>query len=228
MDILRRSLARYPTLFRTIRAAYRMARPALRPFTARAELRRWRLAGRPSPPPHIVKQEMVARMGKRFSLSTLVETGTFRGEMIAAQLRRFERIISIELHPGLHEAARRRFEGRPNVMLVQGDSAIVLPTLLPTLAEPALFWLDGHYSGEGTASGDAATPIIDEVRAILLQQTEHCFLIDDARLFGTDPAYPAIEELRSICLTGRPDWDFIVAADIIRFHPHTAEDLGVD
>jgi len=44
-------------------------------------------------------------------------------------------------------------------------------------------------------------------------------LIDDAREFGVDPAYPTIEELRQMVAAQRPHLRLSVDADIIRIHP---------
>ena len=54
-----------------------------------------------------------------------------------------------------------------------------------------LFWLDGHYSGEGTGGCDEVCPIIAELRLIAQsKRKDHCILIDDARLFIGEDGYP--------------------------------------
>ncbi len=49
----------------------------------------WILRGRPERSPHLLKQKTVREYGERFGLKTLVETGTYYGEMVAAMKRRF-------------------------------------------------------------------------------------------------------------------------------------------
>ncbi len=51
---------------------------------SRWSMARWERAGRPVPPPNAVKQQVVRQTSIAFGLTTLVETGTFRGDMIRA------------------------------------------------------------------------------------------------------------------------------------------------
>ena len=69
----------------------------------------WKLRGEPRRIPHLVKQRAVLDYAQAFGLTTLIETGTYYGEMIAAMAQRFRRIYSIELDPRLAELARKRF-----------------------------------------------------------------------------------------------------------------------
>ncbi|UXY15607.1 hypothetical protein N8I74_00910 [Chitiniphilus purpureus] len=181
------------------------------------ELADWKSQGRPVPPPHIVKQQTIRQFAERYGLDILVETGTYRGDMIAAMRPWFKKIYSIELSPELHLQAQLRFSDDPAISLIQGDSADELGKLLDHLGGPALFWLDGHYSGGVTARGSADTPILGELTH-LLNQTEHrhVVLIDDARCFGDDPAYPTQAELFTFIRSHRPDAVIDVVDDIIR------------
>jgi hypothetical protein len=199
--------------------AYRAARRGRREARALAA---WEEAGRPIPPPSAVKQCIVRDFARRFRLRTLVETGTYLGDMVDAMRHSFDRIVSIELDPALHERARARFAGRGRVKLLQGDSGRVLPEVLRTLREPALFWLDGHYSGGCTARGDKDTPVVAECAAVLAHPVAgHVLLIDDARCFDGSHDYPTVEELRRL-VGGGGDVAFDVAADMIRVHRRAA------
>ncbi|MBK9090349.1 MAG: hypothetical protein IPL90_15370 [Holophagales bacterium] len=150
-------------------------------------------------------------------IRTLVETGTFYGDMIEAVRGHFDTIVSIELSPRLHALALRRFAGAVDVRLVLGDSSIELPHVLEGLSTPAIFWLDGHYSGNGTARGDEDTPIRRELAAIVCHPVEeHLVLVDDARLFGSDRAYPCIAEMERLVRVSRPGWVVVVSEDILR------------
>src|SRR5579862_1202790 len=126
----------------------------------------WRKAGALLPPPHIFKQQVVREYGARFGLRTLVETGTYKGDMVQGVERHFAEIHSIELGRELFEEARARFAGLGHIHLHHGDSATVLPELLKTVHSPALFWLDGHFSQGITARGGKDTPIVEELGAI--------------------------------------------------------------
>jgi hypothetical protein len=184
------------------------------------EVRDWQAAGRPVPPPHSVKQRVLREYAAAYRLRVFVETGTYFGDMVAAMLGRFDEIYSIELSGQLHEHARERFRGRPHVHLFLGDSARLLPGILDRLPGPALFWLDGHYSGDITARGDRETPILDELDHIYSRPARgHVVVIDDARCFGVDPAYPARAEVEALVRRRRADVDIVTDADSIRITP---------
>jgi hypothetical protein len=161
------------------------------------KIRQWEREGAPIPPPHQVKQRTIANVQRQTGYSTLVETGTFRGDMIAAQLPRFKKLYSIELSKTLYEEACNRFKGKKKVKLVCGDSGQKLSEIVQTLEQPAIFWLDGHYSYGRTAKGKTNCPIFEELEAIYKNALcPHCILIDDARLFNGTDEYPGIDELR--------------------------------
>jgi hypothetical protein len=190
------------------------------------ELRRhvlpWRLAGRPVPPPVPVKERAIREYGKRFNICTLVETGTFRGDMVDAMKDRFDEIYTIELDLILHENAARRFADFSHIRVIHGDSTEQLPGLLDRLIEPCVFWLDAHYSllGETTASGELNTPIVAELKAILTHhERRHVILVDDARHFTGSNDYPTLAWIREFVGTQRPDLELEVRDDIIRICP---------
>src|SRR5262245_43262543 len=98
-----------------------MIRKWLRARRDRRTLEEWERRGRPVPPPHIVKQRVLREYAERYGLRTLVETGTYRGDMIEAMRPVFEKIVSIELGQDLFAAARKRFKRVAHVELIQGD-----------------------------------------------------------------------------------------------------------
>jgi hypothetical protein len=158
--------------------------------------RRWIAAGKVGPPPPLRKQEIVRSTGHQFGVTTLIETGTFEGKMVEAVERDFDRIFTIELDPSLGAEAAKRFRDRPHITVLQGDSGQLLPRVLAELAEPAVFWLDAHYSGGQTARGPTDTPIMHELSAIVEHRLhrEHVLLIDDAREFSGG-TYPTLESM---------------------------------
>ena len=104
--------------------------------------------------------------------------GTYQGDMVAAMLPVFRRIVTIELDPELARAAVRRFHDRPEVEVVQGDAGRVLDDVLARIDERCAFWLDGHYSGPGTALGSRPTPILAELAAIARhRRRDHLILL---------------------------------------------------
>jgi hypothetical protein len=181
--------------------------------------RAWRRAGRIPPPPPILKQDLVRRYGRQWKLERFVETGTYRGDMVAATRDQFTEVVSMEIDPVLHRFACRRHMDHQNVRLLMGDSAELLPTIVARLREPALFWLDAHYSGEDTGRSRVDTPIETELSTILAPgQHDHVILIDDAHEFDGTGDYPSLEEVKTVVAALRPGWICVVEANIIRIH----------
>lgn len=175
----------------------------------------WEKSGKPSPPPHAVKVRTVETFQQKTNIKTLVETGTFMGDMILSQLHNFDQIYSIELSEKFWKQAKELFKDQSHVHLLQGDSGVKMQELVDTLAEPAIFWLDGHYSGEGTAKGEKLSPIYGELKAIFSSSLQHCLLIDDARLFNGTEDYPTLEELKTFILENRSNATIQIEADTI-------------
>lgn len=182
-------------------------------------LREWEKEGRPPPPPHIIKERVIADYARRFRTSIFVESGTYLGQTVDAVKRSFEKIFSIEFDPTLYSQAKRLFSVYDHISIIQGDSGEVLQEILPTINQPCLFWLDGHYSGGVTGKASLETPVKKELEHILNHpQTGHVILIDDARCFTGANDYPTVNELGEIIRGKRPDWVLSVENDIIRIH----------
>ncbi|WP_343702447.1 hypothetical protein [Chitinophaga sp.] len=181
-----------------------------------ATYQHWLEQGKPLPVPHIAKQKTIREYKDRYGIKTLVETGTYLGDMVAAQLPHFSRILSVELSEELYKRARIRFRRNPEVELYQGDSGKVLHTVAPRLKEPAIFWLDGHYSAGITAKGDLICPIYAELDAILPLPVPHVLLIDDAQDFTGQYDYPTLEELTDYIKKKNPAYQVEVKDYVIR------------
>lgn len=185
-----------------------------------AEIAKWEEQGKPAPPPHVIKQQVLREYARSYRLRTLVETGTFYGDMVEALRAEFDHIYSVELSQDLYEKAVKRFKGAHNVEIIHGDSGGEVGKLMDRIKQPILFWLDGHYSGGVTARGDRDTPVYEELHHILkFGQMGHVIIIDDARLFGTNPAYPSVTELSEFIKSRVPDVNIIVQDDSIRITP---------
>jgi len=184
------------------------------------EFRNWEREGKPDPPPHIVKQEVLKTYAEEFGLTILVETGTFYGDMIEAMKPHFNSLYSIELSRELYEEAQNRFRGEGKIELIHGNSGIRLGDVISKIDKPALFWLDGHYSSGITARGEKDTPIYEELEHILNNpDNKHVIIIDDARCFGTEPGYPTVEELKGFIKSRNPAVNIVVQEDSIRITP---------
>jgi len=176
----------------------------------------WEKNGRPVPPPHVVKEKVICEYQKNSQYDIFVETGTYLGEMVKAQMDNFKEIISIELDAKLYIKAVKKFNKYGYIKILNGDSGKVLREIVPTLKENAIFWLDGHYSGGITARGDKDCPIFEELESILKSKLNHIVLIDDARLFNGEGDYPTIKKLNDFVLSYKKKSKIEVKDDITR------------
>jgi hypothetical protein len=181
--------------------------------------RAWEKLGRPSPPPHIIKEELIRDYAKTFNTNVLIETGTYLGDMVQAMKKSFTRVISFELDQTLASQAQNRFANDNHIEIIQGDSGKLLDEHLASINETCLFWLDGHYSGGITAKGALETPIKNELIAVLSHRVDgHVILIDDARCFTGENDYPSLDELKNFVAARKPNHKFSVEHDVIRIH----------
>ena len=184
------------------------------------DLFRWIESGKEGLTPHPIKQTTIREYARRFQINIFIETGTFYGEMIFAMRDTFSEIISIELSSPLYKRAVKKFRRYSHITIYQGDSTHILPEVIAGLKEPALFWLDGHYSAGISAKGAATTPIQQELNAIFSHPIgDHVILIDDARCFIGQDDYPRLDILKQSVFEKRPEFIFDANEDIIRIHP---------
>jgi hypothetical protein len=168
------------------------------------------------PLPVPTKIALVSYVQRTFKYPALVETGTFRGDMPHGTKDLFETIHTIELGPEFASRAAKLFAMAPHITVHKGDSSLVLRQLLPTITTPCVFWLDAHYSGGSTSRGQTDTPVLGELAAIADHAVRpHVILIDDARVFGTDDAFPTLELVFARLRDIDASFQIGVAADVI-------------
>jgi hypothetical protein len=154
----------------------------------------WLLTGSRAPDNHVHKKRRISEIAKKYNCQTLIETGTFYGQMVNFAKNRFDLVKSIELFEPLYELNRAAFSRNKNVEILQGNSTERLAEAISKSKGRILFWLDGHYSGDGTGCGDDISPIITELKVISeALRRDNCILIDDARLFTGTGGYPSYE-----------------------------------
>ncbi|HPM02958.1 MAG TPA: hypothetical protein PK816_12460 [Candidatus Cloacimonadota bacterium] len=191
---------------------------SLKHWRQKHQIYEWVKSGCPVPPPHLVKQGTISDYQQKYGYTILIETGTYMGDMVEAQKRRFKKIISIELGADLFENAKKRFRNDRNVLIVKGDSGKVLPKILLDIDSPAIFWLDGHYSAGVTSKGDKECPIFEELDSIFnSKEFNHILLIDDARCFIGEGDYPTIDQLTEYVRSKNENYKVEVKNDIIRY-----------
>jgi hypothetical protein len=151
--------------------------------------------------PHEVKIYVVQTLAQKYGADIFVETGTAHGAMTRGVQSLFNEVYTIEMMKSYHDVAKKNLAEFKHVTCLLGDSAKVLAQVVPKLNGPALFFLDAHYSGPGTARGDLDTPIVRELE-IIAEFTDYSpvVVIDDARLFAGEEYhsedfadYPSLE-----------------------------------
>jgi hypothetical protein len=186
-------------------------------YSVTVSINEWQQNGCPIPPPHEVKQITIKEYQKLSGFTTFVETGTYLGEMVDAQIKNFRNIISVELGMELFKKAQVKYANENSVTIIQGDSGEELPKIVHNLKDSAIFWLDGHYSSGITAKGERECPIFEELDAILTKSKyKHIILIDDARCFIGAGDYPSIEKLSEYIRRKNNKYNIEIKHDIIR------------
>ncbi len=144
-------------------------------------------------PPQSVKLAVIRNNIPTPRPRVFVETGTYYGDTVAAVKDMYENVISIEVDETLYKKACARFANDKNVRIAHGDCAREMPAILATLQEPAVFWLDGHYSGGETGKGEVEDPILISLNQIAAHPVrDHVIFIDDARTFDGREGRPDI------------------------------------
>lgn len=184
-----------------------------------AAMAKWFVRRCPDRQPDIVKRRTVANFAAHFHLDTFVESGTYLGATVEFLSRYCQTVYSIEYQERLYQLAIQRFAGRPNIHILHGSGADLMPSVLKQIDRPALFWLDGHFASGTTAPGEVACPTIEELRAILLHRDDHVILIDDAGEFNGRAGYPALRDIEETVRSLQPGMDVVVARDIVRIAP---------
>ncbi len=141
------------------------------------------------------------------------ETGSAAGDGIQRALNAgFHRIKSVEAFKEWYIHCSDRFAGQ-HVQMYFGMSYIVLPEMISQLNFPAVFFLDAHPAGPGTAGHDEIISgftdfgqdhiITEELKVILAHRNDHLIIIDDLS-FGSkeDANYIAM------CLKANPNYTF--------------------
>ncbi|HEY6250164.1 MAG TPA: hypothetical protein VI685_09390 [Candidatus Angelobacter sp.] len=184
----------------------------------------WKLRGQPVRSPHLVKQRAVRDYAEKFGLRTLVETGTYYGEMVAAMKNRFAQIYLVEFDHQLAQRALKKFSRWPHIHILEGDSQQVVPDLLKKFNQPALFWLDAGYYGWAGLQGDKQR-LTTELEAILRHPVKgHVILMDDARGLNGQNGSPTVEQLKQRIESQFPGRQVEVKHDILRITPASAAD----
>ena len=109
------------------------------------------------------KRGLLRRLQKVYKYDYFVETGTNEGLTPHFLRGHFSKIWTIELDDALYARAQKFLAPFGNISVLHGDSSEVLKEIIPLIDRPAIFWLDGHYSGGATAKGRIKQPLAQEL-----------------------------------------------------------------
>lgn len=137
-----------------------------------------------------IPRELTLRLAAAVGSKAFVETGTYRGGTTRWAAEHFARVYTIEKASTLFDAFSPELARLPGVRTIFGDSRNVLPEVMKEIGdEPALIWLDGHWSGGDTSGLEDECPVLEELQC-LAHRPSDIILIDDARFFLAAPPRP--------------------------------------
>jgi len=133
----------------------------------------------------ILKQTFWERSGiDKYSYRNFVETGSYRGFTIDNLIDEYDVIHSIELSSKWYGYCLKKFSNHGHVHLYEGDSRSILPMVLENINEPAVIFLDAHYSGGTTARLEKDTPLLEELDIVGQRLYPDIVIIDDISFLG--------------------------------------------
>lgn len=126
-------------------------------FQGFSEVLAWQRRHYAAPSPAFIKRRVIARNGSQ--TGTFVETGTYIGDTTDFAAGLFKRVITIEPDLRLYGDAALRFQARKNVQVINGTSEDSFAAAVDAAGNDATFWLDAHFSGDGTFFGQSISTI---------------------------------------------------------------------
>lgn len=172
------------------------------------------------------KHKKIIDYCKKHNVKKYIETGAYRGKTVEAIFMakklgniKVVDIFAIELSEQHANKLLKTYNSRYiDVHIHKGDTVKELPKVLQKITEPALFWLDAHYSGGDTAKGNTDCPALKELAIIAKHKIkDHIILIDDARAFHFkhSPDWPSLKRIYNAIKKINKNYDIFIENDII-------------
>jgi len=128
--------------------------------------------------------DLVLKLARVYGATAFVETGTFHGATAAWAAEHFGTVHTIEVGETRYHETSAALAYVRNIAFHLGNSRDVLPKIVAMLnGQRAVYYLDGHWSGEGTDGEQDQCPLLGELACL---SSDDIILIDDARLFARD------------------------------------------
>ena len=137
-----------------------------------------------------IPKELVQQLAAEFRINNFIETGTNQGRTAIWASGLFKNVMTIEYSQQLYEQVKHQYKSIKNIEFIWGDSRQELSKLVAKFNQPALFWLDAHWSGGITYGENDECPLLSEIEIINRSPLDNFILIDDARLFTSPPPLP--------------------------------------
>jgi len=175
--------------------------------------------------------ELISKLKETYGIATFIETGTYLGDTAYWASEVFDHVITIEAAGSLYKKVIEKYHHIKNIEFIYGHSREKLCDVVAGLGEPAIFWLDAHWSGGPTYGESEQCPLIEEIKIINGSEHEHFILIDDARLFMSPPPnphpieqWPDIHTVISTLSIGNKARYIMIFEDVIIAVPSLARD----
>ena len=175
-----------------------------------------------------LEDDYLQMLDDAFNATKFIETGTYHGDTAAKAAQYFD-VDTIELSKELFEKAKKRFNKNKKVRTHHGDSVKVLPTILKSISDKTIIFLDAHFSMNDTAQGPENTPIITELEKIKQSRiVDAIIIIDDIRMFDTHSTsmkdtfadgYPTLNQIVEKILTINNTYQCAVIYDTLLAFP---------
>lgn len=169
-------------------------------------------------------EETLRYYAKEYSLTTFVETGTFKGTTTEIASKIFDKVYTIELSEGLYAAAKEKFKDTHSVTCLLGDSSEILPELIKSIAEDTLFFLDAHWAGNLSARAGSDSPLLREAKILSERNAANrdLIVIDDVSFFDQKGQREFLPGSAYFPEGGLFEWDWrgISREFVLSFFPH--------
>lgn len=179
--------------------------------------------------------DLMLELSSAFSIENFVETGTYEGRAAVWAAEHFQKVYTIEFSETFYRETFEKNKHLENIEFIFGDSRNRLEKVVAELNQPALFWLDAHWSGGATYGENDQCPLLEELKIISQSTFDNFIFIDDARLFTSPPQTPHKPEqwsdIASIIETirgERSDKYIVIIEDVIIAVPAFAKKIVAD